>query len=457
MSITDATISPEKTADIRSGSMRISIFGLGYVGTISAVCLATEGHKIVGVDTNDTKVSLIAKGNSPIVETNLDRYLSDAVKSGALTATTDWQQAVSETDITMVCVGTPSQANGSLDLEYLSRVCEQIGEVLREKSERHIVLIRSTILPGTMRDRVQPLLENASGKLAGEGFGLCFNPEFLREGSAIEDFYHPPKTVIGESDKASGDAVAALYADLDAPLIRTDIRVAEMVKYIDNCWHALKVAFGNEVGAMAKVLDLDSHEVMDIFCQDTKLNISPTYLKPGFAFGGSCLPKDLRAILHFARSVDLDLPIFGSVLPSNELQIDRGFKLIRDSGARTIGLAGLSFKAETDDLRESPLVELAERLIGKGYDLRIYDPNVSLARLTGANRDYILNHIPHISRLLVDTPDELLSHAETVVVGNNDPKILALLKSAGPQHRIIDLVRIPEANRFEGRYEGISW
>ncbi len=457
MSITDATITPEKTADIMSRSMRISIFGLGYVGTISAVCLATEGHKVVGVDTNDTKVSLIAKGNSPIVETNLDRYLSDAVKSGALTATTDWQQAVSETDITMVCVGTPSQANGSLDLEYLSRVCEQIGEVLRDKSERHIVLIRSTILPGTMRDRVQPLLENASGKRAGEGFGLCFNPEFLREGSAIEDFYNPPKTVIGESDKASGDAVAALYADLDAPLIRTDIRVAEMVKYIDNCWHALKVAFGNEVGAMAKVLNLDSHEVMDIFCQDTKLNISPTYLKPGFAFGGSCLPKDLRAILHFAKSADLDLPIFGSVLPSNELQIDRGFKLIRDSGARAIGLAGLSFKAETDDLRESPLVELAERLIGKGYDLRIYDPNVSLARLTGANRDYILNHIPHISRLLVDTPDELLSHAETVVVGNNDPKILALLKSTGPHHRVIDLVRIPEANRFEGRYEGISW
>ncbi|MHA1563813.1 MAG: nucleotide sugar dehydrogenase [Alphaproteobacteria bacterium] len=437
--------------------MRISIFGLGYVGTISAVCLAAKGHKVVGVDTNDTKVSLIAKGSSPIVETDLDRYLSEAVKTGALTATTDWRQAVAETDITMVCVGTPSQANGSLDLEYLSRVCEQIGEVLRDKTERHIVLIRSTILPGTMRDRVRPLLENASGKRAGEGFGLCFNPEFLREGSAIEDFYNPPKTVIGESDKASGDAVASLYSDLDAPLIRTDIRVAEMVKYMDNCWHALKVAFGNEVGAMAKVLGLDSHEVMDIFCQDTKLNISATYLKPGFAFGGSCLPKDLRAILHFAKSVDLDLPIFGSVLPSNELQIDRGFKLIKDSGARAIGLAGLSFKAETDDLRESPLVELAERLIGKGYDLRIYDPNVSLARLTGANRDYILNHIPHISRLLVDTPDELLSHAETVVVGNNDPKILALLGATGPQHRVIDLVRIPEADRFEGRYEGISW
>ncbi len=457
MNIAEPTLAAQRASDTAPRAMRISIFGLGYVGTISAVCLAKEGHAVVGVDTNDTKVELIAKGNSPIVETDLDRYLSATVKSGALSATTDWREAVSKTDITMVCVGTPSQANGSLDLAYLSRVCEQIGTVLKDKAERHIVLIRSTILPGTMKDLVKPLLERTSGKVAGEGFGLCFNPEFLREGSAIHDFYNPPKTVIGESDLVSGDAVASLYSQLDAPLIRTDIRVAEMVKYVDNCWHALKVAFGNEVGAMAKVLGLDSHQVMDIFCQDTKLNISRTYLKPGFAFGGSCLPKDLRAIVHFAKSADLDLPIFGAVLPSNELQIDRGFKLIRDSGERAIGLAGLSFKAETDDLRESPLVELAERLIGKGFDLRIYDPNVSLARLTGANRDYILNHIPHISRLLVDTYEEMLAHANMIVVGNNDPKILSLLSSLRPEHRIIDLVRIPGADRFEGRYEGISW
>ncbi len=457
MTITETTMTTRSAEETSVKPMRISIFGLGYVGTISAVCLANEGHRVVGVDTSETKVSLIADASSPIVETDLDSNLTSAVESGALSATTDWRGAVMETDITMVCVGTPSQANGSLDLGYLTRVCEQIGTVLKDKAGRHIVLVRSTILPGTMRDRVQPLLEKASGKRAGEGFGLCFNPEFLREGSAINDFYNPPKTVIGESDKESGDIVASLYEGLDAPLIRTDIRVAEMVKYIDNCWHALKVAFGNEVGAMAKVLGLDSHQVMDIFCQDTKLNISRTYLKPGFAFGGSCLPKDLRAIVHFAKSADLDLPIFGAVLPSNELQIERGFNLVRDAGERAIGLAGLSFKAETDDLRESPLVELAERLIGKGYDLRIYDPNVSLARLTGANRDYILNHIPHISRLLVDSADELLNHAKTIVVGNNDPKVIALLGSAGPEHKVIDLVRVPEAERFEGRYEGISW
>ena len=440
-----------------TGKPRISIFGLGYVGTISAACLAEGGHAVTGVDMNQTKVEMIAAGRSPIIERDLGTRLAAAANAGNLTATDDWRAAVADTDVTIVCVGTPSQANGSLNLTYLTRVCEQIGEVLRDKTARHVVVIRSTVLPGTMAGHIQPLLEKTSGKAAGVDFGLCFNPEFLREGTAIYDFYNPPKTVIGESDEASGDVVAALYADLGGPMIRAEVRVAEMVKYIDNCWHALKVGFANEVGAMAKVLGIDSHDVMNIFLQDRKLNIAPTYLKPGFAFGGSCLPKDLRAILHFAKSADLNLPIFGAVLPSNELQVRRGFELIQAQGTKKIGMAGLSFKADTDDLRESPLVELVEMLLGKGYDVRIFDRNVALARLTGANRDYIMNHIPHISRLLVETPEELLAHAETVVIGNNDAKIAPVLEGLGDQHSVVDLVRATGIEGFEGRYEGISW
>jgi GDP-mannose 6-dehydrogenase len=317
--------------------------------------------------------------------------------------------------------------------------------------------MRSTMLPGTMRDVVIPTLEKHSGKKAGEEFGLCINPEFLREGTAVHDYYHPPKTVIGQVNKASGDLLASIYSKLPGPMIRTDIETAEMVKYADNCWHALKVGFANEIGTLAKALDVDAHKVMEIFCQDQKLNLSPYYLKPGFAFGGSCLPKDVRALLYKAKTLDVNLPILGAVLPSNQLQIERGVQAVIDKGNRKIGILGFSFKAGTDDLRESPIVELAERLIGKGYDLKVYDKNVSLARLHGANRDYILNKIPHISRLMVDSIDEVLEHAQTIVIGNGAPEFAEVPRRIGEGQTVIDFVRVSDSRTLAGIYEGICW
>ena len=401
--------------------MRISIFGLGYVGTVSAGCLADDGHEVVGVDPLPTKVDLINRGQSPIIEADIGEIIAATAKAGRLRATSDPVEAIRETELSFVCVGTPSQANGNLDLRYIRRICEQIGEALKSKSARHTVVIRSTILPGTMHKIVIPTLEEFSGKKAGVDFGVCNNPEFLREGSAVKDFRYPPKTVIGELDQASGDILAALYKKLDAPLIRTNLESAEMVKYVDNSWHALKIGFANEIGNLCKSLGLDAHEVMNIFCQDRKLNISPAYLLPGFAFGGSCLPKDLRALSYQAKMHDLQLPILTSILPSNEMQIARGVQLITAKGHTRVGVLGFSFKAGTDDLRESPLIEVIERLIGKGYDLRIYDKNVNIASLVGANRDFILNHIPHISKLMVGDIDAVLNHAQTVVIGNKDP------------------------------------
>jgi GDP-mannose 6-dehydrogenase len=308
-----------------------------------------------------------------------------------------------------------------------------------------------------MRSIVIPVLEESSGKKAGTDFGVCNNPEFLREGSAVKDFHAPPKTVIGESDRASGDVLAGLYAKLDAPLIRTDLETAEMVKYVDNCWHALKIGFANEIGNICKVLSIDAHDVMNIFCQDKKLNISPAYLMPGFAFGGSCLPKDLRALTYTAKSRDLQLPILTSILPSNELQVSRGLQLIIDKGNKRIGILGFSFKAGTDDLRESPMIEIIERLIGKGYDLRIFDKNVNLASLVGANRDFILNRIPHISRLMVDGIDAILDHAQTVVIGNNEPDFRGVLDRLREGQRLLDFVRITNDRSKNGKYDGICW
>src|SRR5579863_758720 len=394
---------------------------MGYVGTVSAGCLAQDGHEVIGVDPVRTKVDLINSGQSPIIEVDIGEIIAAMVKSGRLRATSDQDQAIRESELSFVCVGTPSQANGNLDLTYIRRVCELIGEALKNKPTRHTVVIRSTILPGTMRRIVIPVLEEYSGKKAGVDFGVCNNPEFLREGSAVKDYNAPPKTVFGESDRASGDLLAALYAKLDAPLIRTDIETAEMVKYVDNSWHALKIGFANEIGNLCKAFSIDAHEVMKIFCQDKKLNISPAYLLPGFAFGGSCLPKDLRALAYKAKTHDLTLPIMTSILPSNELQVARGLQLIMEGGSKRVGILGFSFKAGTDDLRESPMIEIIERLIGKGYDLRIFDRNVNLAKLVGANRDFILNRIPHISRLMVDGIDAIIEHAETVVISNNDP------------------------------------
>ena len=437
--------------------MRISVFGLGYVGAVSAACLAKDGHQVIGVDMNDIKVNLIAGGRSPIVEPGLGELIAEHVASGRLHATTDVAEAVLQSDLLFICVGTPGMRNGSIDLTHVRRVCEQIGLALREHPGAPVVVMRSTMLPGTMHEVVIPTLEAHSGKRAGEEFGVCVNPEFLREGTAIQDYDNPPKTLIGQFNQASGDRLASVYARMPGPMIRTDIGTAEMVKYADNAWHGLKVGFANEIGNVCKALDVDAHRVMEIFCQDTKLNLSPYYLKPGFAFGGSCLPKDLRALLYKAKTLDLALPILGAILPSNEQQIDRAVRAVIEKGSRAVGILGFSFKAGTDDLRESPIVELAERLIGKGYDLRVYDSNVRLASLHGANRDYILNHIPHISRVMVPTIDEVLAHARTIVIGNAAPEFRDVPQRLVDGQTLIDFVRICDSRSVAGVYEGLCW
>jgi GDP-mannose 6-dehydrogenase len=419
--------------------------------------MADEGHGVIGVDPVAAKVDLINKGKSPIIEKEIGEIIASAVNRGVLHATHDVTEAIESTDLSFVCVGTPSQPNGNLDLRYIRRICEQIGEALKKKQSRHTVVIRSTILPGTMRQIIIPILEEFSGKKAGTDFGVSNNPEFLREGSAVNDFRSPPKTVIGEFDKASGETLANLYRKIDAPLIRTDLETAEMIKYVDNSWHALKIGFANEIGNLCKSVGIDSHAVMNIFCQDRKLNISSSYLTPGFAFGGSCLPKDLRAISYQAKVRDLELPILTSILPSNEIQIARGLQMIIDSGHSRVGVLGFSFKAGTDDLRESPVIEVIERLMGKGFDLRIYDKNVNLASLVGANRNFILNHIPHISKLMVADAAAVLKHAETVVIGNNDPEFKDVPRQLGSEQRLIDFVRIVEGRSIDGKYDGISW
>ena len=437
--------------------MKISIFGLGYVGTVSAGCLANLGHEVVGVDPVQAKVDIINSGKSPIIEAEIGDIIAKNVGAGRLSASTSVEKAVRETDLSFICVGTPSQTNGNLDLRYIRRVCEEIGIILKQKTSRHIIVIRSTILPGTMRNIVIPILEEYSGMTASTGFGICNNPEFLREGSAVKDFLNPPKTVIGEVDKQSGDILESIYGKIRAPLIRTSIENAEMVKYVDNCWHALKIGFANEIGNICKSLSIDAHQVMDIFCQDQKLNISPAYLKPGFAFGGSCLPKDLRALSYQAKIKDLQLPILDAILPSNEMQINRGIQLIMEKGHRRIGILGFSFKAGTDDLRESPLIEVIERLLGKGYEIRIYDKNVNLASLVGANRDYILNHIPHISRLMVNSIEEVLEHADTIVIGNKDPGFEDVPERLLKGQLLIDFVRISDSMKDNKKYDGICW
>jgi GDP-mannose 6-dehydrogenase len=437
--------------------VKISIFGLGYVGAVCAACLARDGHQVIGVDPNPVKVDMINRGNSPIIEQGVQVLIAAAVAEGRLSTTTSAASAVRDTELTLVCVGTPSESNGSLNLAFVVRACQEIGAALREKTTRHVVVIRSTVLPGTMHGTVIPTLEAASGKKAGLQFGVCNNPEFLREGSAVSDFDHPPKTVIGQTDEWSGGLLASLYEHIDAPMIRTDVATAEMVKYVDNVWHALKVGFANEIGNLCKALGLDSHAVMDIFCQDRKLNLSSYYLKPGFAFGGSCLPKDLRALLYRARSLDLELPILGAVLPSNEMQTSNAIKLVVNQPGRRVGVLGFTFKAGTDDLRESPVVELIERLIGKGYEMSLYDQNVNLARLIGANREYISEKIPHIARLLRNSIDEVLDSSDTIVIGNGDPAFAGVLSHLKPHQRLIDLVRIVDAHEGHAGYEGIAW
>jgi len=437
--------------------MRLSIFGLGYVGCVSAACFAKQGHEVIGVDVNPTKVDIVSRGNSPIIEAGIDSLIGEMVGAGKLKATTGTVMAVQSSEVSLVCVGTPSNANGSLDLSYVTRVCEEIGAALKQKSTRHIIVIRSTILPGTVENVVVPSLEKYSGLKAGAGFGVCINPEFLREGSSISDFYAPPFTLIGADDEQTANTVRQLYAGVDAPVVVTSVKSAEMIKYVSNCFHALKVSFANEIGNICKGLGIDSHEVMEIFCRDTKLNISPHYLKPGFAFGGSCLPKDLRAMNYKAKQLDVETPILSAILPSNRLQIERAIEMILRSGKKKVGVLGFSFKAGTDDLRESPMVVLIESLIGKGLQLALYERHVTLARLFGANKVYIEREIPHISQLMKATVSEVLDTSDCIVLGNKADEFTDIKSKLRDDQVVIDLVRMFDSSSISENYQGICW
>jgi GDP-mannose 6-dehydrogenase len=437
--------------------MKLSVFGLGYVGCVSAACFAREGHDVIGVDVSPLKVEIINGGKSPIVESGIGELIGEMVTGGRLRATTDSVEAIRESEISLVCVGTPSNPNGSLDLTYIKRVCKEIGAALEGKRARHTVVLRSTMLPGTIEGIVVPTLEVCSGKKAGRDFGVCVNPEFLREGTSLKDFYSPPFTLIGADDEETALVVRRLYSGVDAPSLVTGIKAAEMVKYACNCFHAVKVSFANEIGNVCKELGIDSHEVMNVFCHDTKLNLSPYYLKPGFAFGGSCLPKDLRAITYKAKELDVETPLLSSVLQSNRRQVERAIEMILLTGRKRIGVLGFSFKAGTDDLRESPMVALIETLIGKGMQLAIYDRDVQLARLFGANKEYIEREIPHVSQLMRPNVEEVLEHAEVLIIGNKAEEFRDVAAKLRPDQTLIDLVRLFDDRATGGAYQGICW
>ncbi|HKP43756.1 nucleotide sugar dehydrogenase [Mycobacterium sp.] len=443
----------------RQNSYSVSVFGLGYVGCVTAACLASRGYRVVGVDVNPDKMESLRQGRSPIVEEDIGDLIAEVVDAGNLTVTANAHAAVLDTDISLICVGTPSSAGGGLTTRYLEEVTSEIGAVLAEKDGWHVVVFRSTMVPGTCEKLLIPLLEKASGKRADVDFGVCVNPEFLREGTSIRDFRDPPKTVVGATDLRSARTVLGLYEGLPGPRFQVPIAVAEMTKYVDNSFHAVKIGFANEIGAICAALELDSHAVMDIFLADTKLNISPAYLRPGFAFGGSCLPKDLRALTHTARRNDVDTPLLANVLVSNEVHLRRALDLVIADGRRKVGIFGLSFKSGTDDLRESPMVELAERLIGKGFDVKIHDANVILSRLVGANRTYIDERLPHIGEVLIDTVDAVLEHAEVLIIGSRAPEVVDAISQVGSERLIIDLVRLPNAEQLRGtpNYQGIGW
>jgi len=441
--------------------MKICVLGLGYVGCVSAACFARNGHTVIGVDNNEKKVHELNAGRAPIVEPGLKELISDLRGRGDLSATTDSCCAISSSDIVFVCVGTPSTRTGGLDFRYLENVCTEIGRALKTQQHYTVIAIRSTLLPGSATDRLLPIIEAHSGLRAGNDFGFCVNPEFLREGSALYDFDNPPFTVIGEIDKKSGALLEELYQGVDAPLFRLRLGESEMIKYTCNVFHALKVAFGNEIGNICQLFGVDSHRVMDVFFSDNKLNISPTYLRPGYAFGGSCLGKDLRAVLDSARINALRLPLLENILPSNELHLIKPLELILQEGKRKVALIGLSFKPQTDDLRESPATELAERLIGKGLDLHIYDYEVSLSRLIGSNKAFLESSIPHISSLMKPSIKEALADREVVVVTKllSEEGFDELFDNLSGTHTLIDLVRIndPRVKEFGGKYIGICW
>jgi GDP-mannose 6-dehydrogenase len=437
--------------------VRISIFGLGYVGCVSAACLADAEHEVVGVDVNPTKVDIVNQGRSPVIEPGLEELIKSATAKERLRATTDAAQAVAATDFSMVCVGTPGRPNGSLDLRAMKHVCQQLGAALELKRRYHLVVIRSTVLPGTLTDTVVPALEVYSGKRVGRDFGIALNPEFLREGTSVEDFNRPPFTLIGADDEEAAGPLRRLYSHVDAPVITVAIKEAEMVKYACNSFHAIKVTFANEIGNICKALSVDSHKVMDVFCRDTKLNLSSYYLKPGFAFGGSCLPKDIRALSFKAKELDVEIPLLNSILVSNRIQSERVVEMVLGTGRKHVGVLGLSFKPGTDDLRESPMVTLIETLIGKGLKLSIYDREVQLARVFGSNKEYIEQEIPHISSLMRSTLTEVLDASEVIVIGKKDEEFRKLAESPRNGHVFVDLVRLLDADRDRKDYLGICW
>jgi GDP-mannose 6-dehydrogenase len=434
----------------------ISIFGLGYVGCVSAACFASDGFRVVGVDVAQAKVDQINAGKSTIVEEGIAQLVATVVAEKRLVATTDVRQAVLDTEVSLVCVGTPSRPNGSIDLQYVVRVAEQIGAALAEKSGRHTIVIRSTVMPGTIDTHVIPAIERASGLKHGERFAVCSNPEFLREGTSIKDFRDPPFTLIGAVAPEHAAPVAALYAKVSAPCHVVELRVAEMIKYACNCFHGLKIGFANEIGNLCKAMGVDSHEVMRLFCEDRKLNISAAYLKPGFAFGGSCLPKDLRALVHRGRVEDVPMPILEAVLDSNRKQVDRAFHMVMAAGSRKVGILGLAFKEGTDDLRESPMVTLVEMLVGKGCHVLVHDKDVTEANIIGANREYVNREIPHLWALMRPTIEDVVRECDVVVIGNGS-KAYRSLGHALDGRLVIDLARAIGGKRSGEGYQGICW
>ena len=438
--------------------MRISIFGMGYVGAVSGACFARIGHEVIGVDVNRGKVDTINAGGSPVVEEGLSPLMQEARTANRISATVDPIEAVLKSDISLISVGTPTAADGTQALGALDAVVTSIGQALRQKSEPHTVIVRSTVMPRTTEDRICPSLEQAAGRRLGDRLELSFNPEFLREGAAIKDFFHPPFIVVGGVGAEGCSQVNALYSGIDAPIFSTTASVAELLKYACNAFHAVKIAFANEMGAILKAIGLDSRETMRLFCEDRDLNISPAYLRPGFAFGGSCLPKELRAIVGMARSARVDLPMLNNVLQSNDQHIARAFDMIQRRGRRKVALFGLAFKPGTDDLRESPLVTLAERLIGKGFELRIFDRSVDLARLTGTNLEYIEREIPHLDRLVTNSAEETLAGAGTIIIGHAPRDVIDLIVAAAGGHCVIDLQGVSALKELpDVDYEGICW
>jgi GDP-mannose 6-dehydrogenase len=438
--------------------VKISVFGLGYVGSVSAACLAQGGHEVIGVDIDDAKLKMLAEGHAPVVEPGLNDLVRNGFEAGKLTVTNDTRRAILDSEISWICVGTPSERNGDVSLVALESVCREIGKALAQKDEYHVVVVRSTVLPGTVRHHVIPWLEAASAKIAGQHFGVCMSPEFLREGTAVADFAEPALTLIGELDTESGNVAAESYSGVSAPVVKTNIEVAEMVKYAGNAFHALKVVFANEIGTLAKAQGIDGREVMELLCRDTQLNISTAYLKPGFAFGGSCLPKDTRALVHRARRLDTETPVLESILSSNDLHVRRAIELVEQTDSNNVGVLGLSFKAGTDDVRESPIVPLIESLVGRGYKVRIYDEDVNLGELIGTNRAFVEREIPHLAALMMSDMAQVVQESDVLVVGNGSKTYREVIHQLGPSQKLIDLVGITKGTGGTlGEYEGICW